>query len=62
MHKGSCYRHVHPTLLQDRAAVPLVLEAIDERFPHIELLWAGQGYTGGCGAPHVSSPSQPTFR
>lgn len=37
---------VHPAHLQDRAAVPLVLEGVEERFPAIELLWADQGYTG----------------
>lgn len=37
---------VHPAPLQDRAAVPLLLERADERFPQSDLLWADQGYTG----------------
>ncbi len=32
--------------LQDRAAVPLLLEGANERFPQIALLWAHQGSTG----------------
>lgn len=38
---------VHPANLQDRAAVPLVLEGADQQFPRLEHLWADQGYTGG---------------
>ncbi len=37
---------VHPAHLQDRAAVPLLLEGVGDRFPEIALLWADQGYTG----------------
>jgi putative transposase len=32
--------------MQDRAAVPLVLEGVAEQFPRLEHLWADQGYTG----------------
>jgi putative transposase len=38
---------VHAADLQDRAAVPLVLDAVDQEFPRLEHLWADQGYTGG---------------
>jgi putative transposase len=37
---------VHSADLQDRAAVPLVLEGTDEEFPRLEHLWVDQGYTG----------------
>lgn len=37
---------VHAADLQDRAAVPLVLEGIAEEFPRLEHLWVDQGYTG----------------
>lgn len=37
---------VHSAALQDRAAVPLLLEGADEQFPRLELLWVDQGYTG----------------
>jgi len=37
---------VHAADAQDRAAVPLVLEGVVEQFPHLEHLWADQGYTG----------------
>lgn len=37
---------VHPADLQDRAAVPLLLEGAADRFPQITLVWADQGYTG----------------
>lgn len=37
---------VHAADLQDRAAVPLVLEGADQEFPQLEHLWADQGYTG----------------
>jgi putative transposase len=38
---------VHAADLQDRAAVPLVLDGIHQEFPQLEHLWADQGYTGG---------------
>jgi putative transposase len=37
---------VHSAELQDRAAVPLVLAGANAQFPHIELIWVDQGYTG----------------
>jgi putative transposase len=37
---------VHTAALQDRAAVPLLLEGAAEQFPRIELVWVDQGYTG----------------
>jgi putative transposase len=37
---------VHTAGLQDRAAVPLVLEGAAEEFPRLEHLWVDQGYTG----------------
>ena len=37
---------VHAANLQDRAAVPLVLDAAAQAFPRLEHLWADQGYTG----------------
>src|SRR5688500_4292331 len=37
---------VHSANLQDRAAVPLVLEGTAEAFPRLEHLWVDQGYTG----------------
>jgi putative transposase len=37
---------VHAADLQDRAAVPLVLKGIQNRFPRLEHVWADQGYTG----------------
>jgi putative transposase len=37
---------VHSAELQDRAAVPLVLEGTAEEFPRLEHLWVDQGYTG----------------
>jgi putative transposase len=37
---------VHSAELQDRAAVPLVLEETAEEFPRLEHLWVDQGYTG----------------
>jgi putative transposase len=37
---------VHAADLQDRAAVPLVLDGIGASFPRIELVWVDQGYTG----------------
>ena len=38
---------VHAADLQDRAAVPLVLDGVEDEFPELEHLWADQGYTGG---------------
>jgi len=37
---------VHAADVQDRAAVPQVLDKIQEDFPHVEHVWADQGYTG----------------
>jgi len=37
---------VHTAALQDRAAVPLLLEGADEQFPRLEHAWVDQGYTG----------------
>ncbi len=37
---------VHSANLQDRAAMPLVLEGTAEEFPHLEHLWVDQGCTG----------------
>jgi putative transposase len=37
---------VHAADIQDRAAVPLVLEGMHVRFPCLEHVWVDQGYTG----------------
>jgi putative transposase len=37
---------VHAADVQDRAAVPLVLEGIGARFPRLAHVWVDQGYTG----------------
>jgi putative transposase len=37
---------VHAADLQDRAAVPLVLDGVQDEFPLLEHVWADQGYTG----------------
>jgi putative transposase len=37
---------VHTAALQDRAAVPLLLEGAPEQFPRMEHAWVDQGYTG----------------
>jgi putative transposase len=37
---------VHSAGLQDRQAVPLVLEGMNEQFPRISHVWVDQGYTG----------------
>jgi putative transposase len=37
---------VHSAAIQDRAAVPLVLEGIQAELPRLEHVWADQGYTG----------------
>jgi putative transposase len=37
---------VHTAALQDRAAVPLLLEGAAEQFPRLEHVWVDQGYTG----------------
>jgi putative transposase len=37
---------VHTADIEDRAAVPLLLEGADEQFPRVEHLWVDQGYTG----------------
>ena len=37
---------VHTAGLQDRAAIPLLLDAAPEQFPRLEHVWVDQGYTG----------------
>lgn len=37
---------VHTAALQDRAAVPLLLEGASEQFPRLEHVWVDRGYTG----------------
>lgn len=37
---------VHTANLQDRAAVPLLLEGVGEQFPLVTKVWVDQGYTG----------------
>lgn len=37
---------VHAADLQDRAAVPLVLDGVEDAFPFLEHIWADQGDTG----------------
>jgi putative transposase len=37
---------VHTAALQDRAAVPLLLDGAAEAFPRVGLVWVDQGYTG----------------
>ncbi len=37
---------VHPANVQDRAAVPFLLEGIQEPFPRLSHVWVDQGYTG----------------
>ena len=37
---------VHTAALQDRAAVPLLVEAAADAFPRVELVWVDQDYTG----------------
>jgi putative transposase len=37
---------VHTAELQDREAVPLVAEGMNEQFPRISHAWVDQGYTG----------------
>src|SRR5215210_5870837 len=37
---------VHTAALQDRAAVPLLLEGTPEEFPRLAHVWVDQGYTG----------------
>jgi putative transposase len=37
---------VHTAALQDRAAVPLLLEGAAQQFPRLEHVWVDQGYTG----------------
>ncbi len=41
---------VHSAALQDRAAVPLLLEGADEQFPRVQHVWVDQGYTGSAKA------------
>ena len=37
---------VHTAALQDRAAVPLLLDGAAEQFPRLEHVWVDRGYTG----------------
>ncbi len=37
---------VHAANLQDRAAVPVLLDGVAPAFPHMEHVWVDQGYTG----------------
>jgi putative transposase len=37
---------VHTAALQDRAAVPLLLDGAPEQFPRLSHVWVDQGYTG----------------
>jgi putative transposase len=37
---------VHTADIQDRAAVPLVLDGVAALFPRVEHVWVDQGYTG----------------
>jgi putative transposase len=37
---------VHSAAIQDRAAVPLLLDGADRRFPRLSHVWVDQGYTG----------------
>jgi putative transposase len=37
---------VHTANIQDRAAVPLLLEGIGEQYPQVTKIWVDQGYTG----------------
>ena len=37
---------VHSAGIQDRAAVPLLLDGIAEQFPRLQHVWLDQGYTG----------------
>jgi putative transposase len=37
---------VHTADIQDRAAVPLLLDGIADLFPHLAHVWLDQGYTG----------------
>ena len=37
---------VHAADIQDRAAVPLLLDGADRQFPRVEHVWVDQGYTG----------------
>jgi putative transposase len=60
---------VHTADIQDRAAVPLLLDGADEQFPRLEQLWVEQGYTGsgkhwietqlGCRVEVVRHPPRP---
>jgi len=63
---------VHPADQQDRAAVPLLLAGIAQRFPLIEHVWVDQSYTGsgrawieeqlGWRVEIVKHPAQPRGR
>ena len=38
---------VHSAVVQDRSAVPLLLDGADEQFPCVGHVWMEQGYAGG---------------
>lgn len=46
---------VHPADQQDRAAIPLLLEGIAQRFPHLAHVWVDQGSTGS-GRTWIEAP------
>ena len=60
---------VHSAAIQDRAAVPLLLDGAAEQVPRVTHLWADQGYTGtgktwieeqlGCSVEIVQQPPKP---
>jgi putative transposase len=60
---------VHSAAIQDRAAVPRVLEGAAEEFPRLQHVWVDQGYTGsgkawietnlGWGVEVVGHPPKP---
>jgi putative transposase len=52
---------VHSADLQDRAAVPLVLEGTAREFPRLGHLWVDQGYTGA-GKEWIGTPEPRRFR
>src|ERR687883_1196153 len=37
---------VHSAAIQDRAAIPWVLEDVSQEFPQLAHVWVDQGYTG----------------
>lgn len=46
---------VHSAAIQDRAAVPLVLEGVQAEFPRLQHVWVDQGYTGS-GKAWIEAP------